>query len=421
MTYSLDYESFDEKPMSGTMKSDERPTLAIAAGGTGGHMFPAQALAQEMARRGWRIVLVTDARGARYAQTFPADERIEIGAATFAGKGVFGRISALFSIFSGVMNAVGILNRIQPSVVAGFGGYPSLPTMAAALLRGVPRVLHEQNAVLGRVNRLIAPRAHAVATAFESTARVPGGARARCAFVGNPVRDAVTDAADAPFAAPKSNEPLRLLIFGGSQGATLFSKAAPKAIAMLPERLRDRLRIVHQAREADMEEAAETYRAAGLSVVNPDTLKEMDAELFRSYDKGAYAPDVEMFPFFADLPQRIAAAHLVVARAGASTVTELALIGRPSLLVPLGIAMDDHQTANAKALADRCAATILAEADLTPERLAAHLERLLEDPDRLSDMAAAAKGAARVGAAGHLADLVEQAAAQKRSAARAEA
>lgn len=356
--------------------------VALAAGGTGGHLFPAEALAGELKRRGWKILLATDARGARYAEDFPADDRFEITAKSPSIGGPVAKAVAAAALAGGLLTALKEFRRRNVAVAVGFGGYPSFPAMKAAQMLRIPYGLHEQNGVLGRANRLLARDAEFLAHAFPRLEKAP--AAARCIEVGNLVREAVAARADAPYAAPEKAGPVRLLVFGGSQGASIFSKVAPEAVAALPEDQRRRLRIVQQSREGEIEAVKAAYAAAGVSA--------------------------EIAPFFKDLPQRIADSHLVIARAGASTVTEIGLIGRPSILVPLAIAMDDHQTGNARSLSDTGAALVIAEKDFGAAALGAALAPLLADPARLSAMAAAARGRLKSGAAPALADLVEKAA-----------
>lgn len=357
------------------------PHLVIAAGGTGGHMFPAQALAQEMLRRGWRVSLTTDARGARYAGGFPPEvARVPVRAATFARGGALAKLAAPALIGAGIAETLAWFRRDPPACVAGFGGYPSLPALAAATLSRRPRLIHEQNAVLGRVNRLFAPRVAAVACGAWPLTNAPD--RAETVHIGNPVRDAVREAAAAPYAPPAPDAPLNLLVFGGSQGASVFSRLLPEALAALPAETRARLRLTQQAREAEAKPLEAAYAEQDIAA--------------------------EVSPFFPDMPERIAAAQLVIARAGASTVAELAAIGRPAILIPLPTAMDDHQTANARPLAEAGAALHAPEAALTSTALSGHIAAILDDPDRAARMAAAARARGRPDAAERLADLVDR-------------
>jgi len=360
--------------------------IALAAGGTGGHLFPAEALAQELKRRGARVLLVTDARGARYAKDFPADERFEISAATPSIGGPIAKAAAAASIALGLMKSLREFRHRKPAAAVGFGGYPSLPAMKAAEMMRIPYGVHEQNGVLGRANRMLVKGAAFTAHAFPVLEKLPAGVAT--VEVGNPVRDAVASLENTAY--PSLDGDIKVLIFGGSQGASIFSDAPVKAIASLPESIRRRLVVTHQARDKEMDAVKAGYAAAGVRA--------------------------DVAPFFTDLPQRMAAAHLVISRAGASTVTELAAIGRPSILVPLAIAMDDHQTGNARALSDRKAALILPEKGFSAEILSGPLAEMLSDPERLKSMAAAAHGAVKSGAAARLADLVEGIAARKEAA-----
>lgn len=355
------------------------PLVALAAGGTGGHLFPAEAVAAELKRRAMRVLLVTDQRGARYAEKFPCDERIEISAASLSLGGPAAKAGAVVSLARGFFKAAQEFRRRGVAAAVGFGGYPSLPSMKAAEFLRIPYGVHEQNGVLGRANRALAGGARFTAHGFPSLSRAPR--RARLIEVGNPVRDAVMSLQNAPYP-PAVDGSIRVLIFGGSQGARLFSAVVPAAIAALPGPLRARLRIVQQVREEDARMTASAYAEAGVVA--------------------------ELAPFFTDLPARIANAHLVIARAGASSVSELSVIGRPSILIPLAIAMDDHQTGNARVLSDAGAAQIIAERDCTSAALGETLAGILSDEARLAGMAQAARGRVRSGAAAALADLIEE-------------
>ncbi len=353
--------------------------IALAAGGTGGHLFPAQALAETLLVRGWAVTLLTDARGLRYAEGMPAEIEIrEIPAASPAQGGLTAKLALPVRILRGIALSWAALRGRGTAALVGFGGYPSFPPLAAAWALGLPVVLHEQNAVLGAVNRRFARRAKAVACGTWPLQSPPEGAH--LVDVGNPLRARVLAAA-APY--PEADGPLSLLVFGGSQGASVFARLAPAAVEALPEDLRARLSVVQQVRPGEEAEVAEAYAAAGVRA--------------------------ELAPFFADLPERMAAAHLVLARAGASTVAEIAAIGRPAVLVPFPSAAGDHQTANARALAEAGAAVLAPEGELTAEGLAAHLAPLLRDPAAARQMAEAARARARPDAAERLADLVEAA------------
>ena len=355
------------------------PLAVVAAGGTGGHLFPAQALAEALIARGWRVVLCTDERGAAFATSFPAEERIGLSAATYKPGDPLGMIRAGIAILRGVMQARAAFKRLDPAVVVGFGGYPSLPALLAALTTGRRTVIHEQNAVIGRANKFLAGRVTTVACAFPTLLKAPPSVSARAKVVGNPVRPEIRALSERPYAAP--DDQIRLLITGGSQGARLLSELLPQAVARLPEALRARLKVQQQTRAESMDSARATYRNAMV--------------------------EAEIAPFFRDMAGRLGAAHLVVGRAGSSTVCELAVAGKPSILVPLKIALDDDQGQNARVLAEAGGAEIAREDVLTVDVMAQALETLLNNPARLSRMAAAARSVARPDAAERLADVVE--------------
>jgi UDP-N-acetylglucosamine--N-acetylmuramyl-(pentapeptide) pyrophosphoryl-undecaprenol N-acetylglucosamine transferase len=357
--------------------------IVIAAGGTGGHLFPAEALAAELLRRGERIALMTDARSAAYdSAAFAAAERFVLSGAGLSGRGVRGAVTGAMALVAGTAQARRHLAALQPAAVVGFGGYASFPPLAAARMMSAARrpaiVLHEQNAVLGRANRLMARAADLLALSFEGTTNVPAGARA--AVVGNPVRPALAALAGQPYPVPPEGGALRLLVTGGSQGARIFADVVPPAIAALPEAIRARLLVTQQCRAEDLARTEAAYRAAGVVA--------------------------DLAPFFPDIAGRLATAHLVVARAGASTVAELECAGRPAVLVPLPSAIDDHQSANARALAEADAAWIYAQPSFTPAALAERFAALFAVPARLAAAAAAAATLARPHAARDLADRV---------------
>ena len=351
----------------------------VAAGGTGGHMFPAEALARTLADRGWRVVLATDSRGAQYAQAFPAEERLALEAATFKTSDPMGALRGMMRIWAGTRAAKQAFRRLKPAVVVGFGGYPSLPALLAAKSLRIPTAIHEQNAVLGRVNRYLAPKVDAVACAFPTLEKAVPAVKKRAAVVGNPVRAEVRALYDRPYTPPDIG--IRILITGGSQGARLLSEMVPRAIAMLPEDLRLRLKVIQQTREESLEFARDTYAEAGV--------------------------EAEIAPFFRHIAELLNTAHLVIGRAGASTCCELAVAGLPSVLVPLAIAADDHQRFNAKLLADKGAAVVAPETQLTAIGLCEILTNLAANPARLAAMAEAARAVAVPDAAEKLADVVE--------------
>jgi UDP-N-acetylglucosamine--N-acetylmuramyl-(pentapeptide) pyrophosphoryl-undecaprenol N-acetylglucosamine transferase len=354
----------------------------VAAGGTGGHMFPAEALSRELAARGWRIVLATDHRGEQYAHAFPAEERIALDAAT--GRGPLGMARAGVAILKGVTQARAALKRLDAAVVVGFGGYPSAPALLAALSQGRPTLVHEQNAVLGRTNRWLSPYVGSIASSFPDLQKVPHGVGARVALVGNPVRPDIRALFERPFVPPGDDGPIRVLVTGGSQGSRILSETTPRALAALPEAIRVRLKVSQQSRAESLEAARQIYLEAGI--------------------------EAEVAPFFRDMAGRLAEAHLLIGRAGASTCSELAVAGLPSLLIPLKIAMDDHQRFNAASLARAGGAEVMLEDAVTVEALTGALASILSDPARLAAMSAGARSAALPDATSDLADRVEAAA-----------
>ncbi len=357
-------------------------SVMLAAGGTGGHLFPAFALAQELGRRQIAVDLVTDDRGDRYGTGFPARAIHTVPSATLAGRSVIGAARTGLALVSGVRAAYALLGRVKPGAVIGFGGYPTFPPLVAAKLRGIPTAIHEANAVLGRANRMLASRVSRIATSFEQTALIPPGLADRVRFTGNPVRDMVIGASAAPYRAAVPGEPFQLLVFGGSQGARYFSEAVPPAIDRLSLDQRARLRIIQQCREEDLAEVRTAYEKAGVAA--------------------------ELATFFKDLPDRMAGAQLVIGRAGASTISELTVLGRPSILVPLPHALDNDQLRNATRLAEAGGGWCLEQKHLTPEKLAESIGKLMNDPAALTAAAAAAKRLGRPDAVVRLADLAEE-------------
>lgn len=356
------------------------PLVLLSAGGTGGHLFPAEALSIALARRDVAVELATDERATRYGHTFPARATHVIPSATLRGRDPLSLAKTVTTLAWGVGKAWRLLGRVRPAVVVGFGGYPSIPPVLAATLRGIPTVIHEQNGVMGRANRFLAKRVTAIATGFSGVLDRDPQLAAKVTHVGNPVRPAVIDAAQTAFAAPAPAARFHLLVFGGSQGARVMSDIVPPAVEMLDPALRARLTVVQQAREEDVARVRAVYAGAGV--------------------------EAEIAPFFADLPARMAASHLIVSRSGASTVAELGAIGRPAILVPLPHALDQDQRANAAVLEQAGGAILCLQSDFTPARLASHIAALMNAPERLTAMAAAAKTAGTVDAAERLADLV---------------
>ena len=363
-------------------------TILLAAGGTGGHLFPAESLAAELGRRGHVVELATDERADKYGRAFPARAVNIIASATFKGRDPISLVRTVLALGRGTLQAWRLIRRIRPAAVIGFGGYPTFPPLIAAQLSGVPTILHEQNAVMGRANRALAARVTRIALSFPAVALMGERERAKSTQTGNPVRDMVISAARVPYDAPTADGRFKLLVFGGSQGARFFSECLPPAIERLDPALRARLEIVQQARPEDADAVKAGYERLGVSA--------------------------EVAPFFIDLPARIAAAHLVVCRSGASSVGELSVIGRPSILVPLPGSLDQDQAANAAVLEAAGGAWTIRQSELSADRLAAELTKAMTFPEQLASAAEAARAAGRPDAVARLADLVEEVAARRR-------
>jgi UDP-N-acetylglucosamine--N-acetylmuramyl-(pentapeptide) pyrophosphoryl-undecaprenol N-acetylglucosamine transferase len=358
--------------------------VLVAAGGTGGHLFPAEALTSVLTERGIPVHLVTDRRAARFGGAFTEQSIHVVASATLRARNPAAALRTVTTLGFGLFQARALIGRLEPAAVIGFGGYPTVPPLLAAVWRGVPSLIHDANAVIGRANRLLAPRVAAIATTFPDMFAADPALAAKATLTGNPVRAAVIAAAAIPY--PALNDPLRLIVFGGSQGARVMADIVPAAIGRLEPALRKRLAIVQQAREEDIDRVRKAYREVSVGA--------------------------EIAPFFPDLPTRIAASHLVVARSGASTVAELAAIGRPSILVPLPHALDQDQFANAGVLERAGGAIRLPQDGFTPDRLAAEIAAFAGAPQRLGAMAAAARSVGRLDAANRLADLVLKVAAK---------
>jgi UDP-N-acetylglucosamine--N-acetylmuramyl-(pentapeptide) pyrophosphoryl-undecaprenol N-acetylglucosamine transferase len=355
-------------------------TIVLATGGTGGHIFPAEALAETLLVDGHTPVFITDVRFLPYAQKsqlLPTLKHHVITAMPLAGSPLK-KITALWKNALAFATARAHLQRIKPMSVVGFGGYPSLPTMLAASSLGIPTILHEQNALLGKTNRVALPRVSVVATSFSHTQGIAPQHAGKVRHVGNPVRAAVRSLRDAPYLLPERR--VEILVTGGSQGASVFGEVIPSAIALLPEAVRARVRLVQQVRYEQQGALQDSYSQLGV--------------------------DAELAPFFTDMPERLRRAHLVIARAGASTVAELTCAGRPAILVPLPIAAEDHQTVNAKAFAENGAGWVMPQASFTPEALAAQLESILAAAETLPRAAVAAHALGQPYAAQQLASLV---------------
>ena len=352
--------------------------VVAAAGGTGGHMFPAAALAAALLERGYRVALLTDDRGAR-SSAIAGDVSVHVIRAGRLHSGLLGKVTGVVDLARGTLQARRLLRDLKPRVVVGFGGYASVPTLVAAARAGVPTLLHEQNAVVGRTNRLLAGRARAIALSLPATMGLRHADGGKAHLTGNPVRADIAAIGQRPYTATRDGEPFRVLVLGGSLGAAVFAQVVPAAVKLLPAEIRQRLDLVQQCRADDVESTRVAYRDLGVPAV--------------------------LAPFIDDVPGRLAAAHLVICRAGASTVAELTAAGRPALLVPYPHAADDHQAANAQRLDDAGAAWLMPQDHFTPQALATRIQELMRNAT-LSRAAGCALAAGTPDAAQHLADLV---------------
>jgi len=354
--------------------------VVLSTGGTGGHVFPAQALAAELAQRGARLALVTDRRGDAFSGPLASLDTHEISAAGVSGRSLSAGMSAVFKLSIGFLQARRLLKELRPDVVVGFGGYPSVPTMLAASRLRLKTAIHEQNAILGRANRLLAPRVDRIATSFEATAELRNADASKASWTGNPVRPGIAGLSGRPYPIPRQDEPVNILVFGGSQGAAVFGEVVPTALARLPHPLLTRLRITQQVRAEQIPTIENTYRGAGISA--------------------------EIRTFFTDMPERLDQAHLIISRAGASTIAELTAVGRPAILVPYPHAIDDHQSANAARLSDAGGAWMYPQDSFTPDVLSDRVQSLIEQPANLETAATCAARIGMPGATTRLTDMV---------------
>lgn len=359
-----------------------RGVIVLAAGGTAGHLFPAQALGEELVRRGYLIHLMTDERAKKFDEKFPTVQTYEIPSATINKSKPLSIVTGGIKLVRGFLESRKILKSLKPLAVVGFGGYPTFPPLMAASFAGIPTCIHEANAIMGRANKAIAKRVTGIATSFPKVASVPDGCQEKVVMTGNPVRESVLTAADDPYVPPVPNAPFKVLIFGGSQGAQIFSEIIPQALLSLPRNIRRQLKVTQQVRAEDQDSVEKTYKEAGVTA--------------------------EIAPFFANLPVRIASSHLVISRSGASTVSELSVIGRPSILVPFAFALDSDQLLNAKQFASAGAGWIIEQEDLTPDRLSALITKLRFSEHELIAASEAGKAMGNGDAAVRLADLVEK-------------
>ncbi|NIJ20632.1 UDP-N-acetylglucosamine--N-acetylmuramyl-(pentapeptide) pyrophosphoryl-undecaprenol N-acetylglucosamine transferase [Sphingomonas naasensis] len=355
-------------------------SYVLAAGGTGGHMVPAAALAAELAKRGHKVALVSDDRGVRFPGLFDGIETHVLPAGRLGG-GPLGYLRAASRIMAGRSMALRLYQELRPAAVIGFGGYPALPSILAAFRAGVPTVIHEQNAVLGRVNRFVAGRVDAIATSYDAVERMKPRWARKTHLIGNPVREAVLALRERPYPILDEDGIFRVLVTGGSQGATVLSRVVPDGLALLPVHFRRRLQVTHQARIEDIDAVRAKYQAHGIPA--------------------------DVSTYITDMPEALAWAHIVIARAGASTIAELTAAGRPAILVPLPSATDDHQTANAREITNAGGARTIAQRAFTATELAKQIQKLGLDTQGLENAANRAKSVGRPHAASDLADLVE--------------
>ena len=357
-----------------------KPLAILAAGGTGGHMFPAQALAEELLSRGWEVKLSTDLRGGRFTQNFPRAVKIEtVPSATFFSKnGLISKIKAPFLILGGIFSTLKVFWKNRPSIVVGFGGYPTIPALTASIFMNLPRIIHEQNGVLGKVNQLFSKKVNLVACGTWPTIMPE---KIVSEHIGNPVRKEVMSRSGSPYI-PPGNHPMSILIMGGSQGARVLSNIVPEAICSLPKELLNYIRVFQQAREEDCERVRAYYSANGIVC--------------------------EVLPFFDNIASRLSEAQLIISRSGASSVAEIGTVGRPSILIPLGSAIRDEQTLNADPLKKLRAATIIAEKNFTVKRLNKAILKILSSPENASKMAINAHKTVVLDATKKLADRVEE-------------
>jgi UDP-N-acetylglucosamine--N-acetylmuramyl-(pentapeptide) pyrophosphoryl-undecaprenol N-acetylglucosamine transferase len=360
----------------------DRGHIILASGGTGGHVFPARAVAQELLTRGYKVTLMTDRRGEKYEAMFPGVDIVEVQSGSPSIGGLLGKIKATVKLGFGTLQSALFLRKTRPLAVIGFGGYPSMPPSFAASLCKIPLVLHEQNAVLGRVNRLLAGQASKIAVSFPNTETAEIQIQNKMTFTGNPVRQEIL-ALHCEGRAPLDDAgKIELLILGGSQGATILSDVVPGAVALLHDELQQRLHITQQCRKEDLDRVDAVYEETQAT----NTLS----------------------AFFDNMPELLSKAHLVIARSGASTMAEIAAVGRAAIYVPYKFAMDNHQYKNACTSVERGAAELIHQDDFTVEILSQKLSELLLDPEKISVMAKGASHCAEVSAAQKMADIVEQ-------------
>ena len=364
------------------MNNQKSPLVVLAAGGTGGHVYPAESLATEMLTRNFRLALITDFRGGAYGGILGDLDTYNVLAGGVAGKSTVSGIKSVSKILMGTWQARKILAQLKPRVVMGFGGYASVPTIAAASFGSYKTAIHEQNAIFGRANRFLAPRVNRVITCFDEIEQLPTSIFKKVVQSGMPVRAQIIAQRETPYPELNATSPIHLLVLGGSQGARILSDVIPQAIIDLPVQLKDRMIITQQCRPEDLERVRKKY---------------LDAKI-----------NTDLSSFFTDIPERMVKAHLVISRSGASTVAEALVVGCPSIMVPYMYATDDHQTKNVQAVDKAGAGWLIAEKNFTPELLSARLEKLLLSPNLLNKAAARAKASGQPNAAKQLADIIEE-------------
>lgn len=355
--------------------------IILAAGGTGGHLFPAASVAEELALRGHEVIILTDTRGLRFARIFGNREVCEIASGRVTESGLTSKLQAVMALGKGYLQALAFIKERNPAAVVGFGGYATFPVLLAARTQGVPSCVHEQNAVLGRVNRWLSPTVDRIALTYGKTKFVTGSRAEKAVVTGNPIRSDVADLNNRPYPAVSDEGILRILVVGGSLGARVLSDIVPLAMAALPPAVRQRLQITQQCRAEDIARTEDAYAKAGIAA--------------------------EVFEFVDDMPERLSWTHLVIARAGASTLAEVAAAGRPAILVPLPIATDDHQTANARSFSDAGAGWVVPQPEFTVAELAKRVQKLINRPETLIEAARNARALGRPDATRLVSDLVE--------------
>ena len=361
------------------MNNKDKRIVVLSAGGTAGHVFPATALLKELETRGLEVKIITDSRGRKWADILNISTNFQIQASGFFGKGVFSKVVGLLKTLFGMFQTIFIIWRLKPALVVGFGGYASIPAILVASFRSIPTVIHEQNSVLGRANRFVAKRVDKIATSYQNVRFLEKTIENKVVFTGMPVRSLVEELRSTEYPVILDSSSLKILIFGGSQGANIFSRVLPQSLDRLDVRLRSRIEVIHQCRVEDTDTLVSNYRELGIKF--------------------------EVSEFFSDLPEKIAQSNLVITRAGSSTLAEITIIGRPAVIVPYPFAVDDHQTTNAKEFESAGGGWLFSNTSFTPKLCAGLLKEVLFDPVILEKKAMSSKNMGQVGAVSRLADL----------------